>query len=226
MKPSVRNLPRRWFITSAGAASGVVLFGTGSAAPAAAMPADEVATWNGKKSANGWPVIDKGIRYPIEGSRASVTLAGGEVAVVLLHVARRFHYEVDALRVGDISGHSTNPVVKNDYESNYLSGTAIAIRPGAYPAGLTGGLFPHELIVIRDILAELDGVVSWGGDEPAVPKESHFQIALKPGHPKLKRVAAKIRGWSEEPGKGAGATDAFASTRRKAARAFEQRTSN
>ncbi|MET9513847.1 hypothetical protein [Streptomyces sp. NPDC002994] len=227
MNTSVRNLPRRWFITSAaGTAGGAVLLGAGSATPAAATPLVEGATWNGKTSANGWPVIGKGTRHAIEGSPASVTLADGDAAIVLLHVARRFHYEVDALRVGDVTGHSTNPVVRKDYESNYLSGTAIAIRPGAYPPGITGGLFPHELIVIRDILTELDGTVSWGGDEATAPKESHFQIALNPGHPKLKRVAAKLRGWNEKPGTGAGATDAFAPARRKAARTFKQRAVN
>ncbi|GAA4306366.1 hypothetical protein GCM10023086_24570 [Streptomyces venetus] len=114
--------------------------------------------------------------------------------------------------------------ISEEYESNHLSGTAIAIRPRSYPVGVKGGgLYPNELVVVRDILAELDGVVRWGGDfTPA--KESHFEIGVKPGHPRLKGVARKILGWEEGPeDQGAGATEAFDPERRGRARAFARR---
>src|SRR5512144_2477150 len=59
----------------------------------------------------------------------------GEVATtMLLHVARRFHYKVDTPRGGDVTGHRTETrTVPQPYESNYLSGTAVAIRSGGYP---------------------------------------------------------------------------------------------
>ncbi|MEU5092348.1 hypothetical protein [Streptomyces sp. NPDC021356] len=110
--------------------------------------------------------------------------------------------------------------MREPYESNHLSGTALVIRPAAYPLGVEGGLYPRELTVARDILAELDGVVAWGGDF-TVPKESHFEIAYAPGHPKVKGVARKIDGWNTGPGnEGAGATDAFDPGRRTRAEAF------
>ncbi|WP_314247865.1 hypothetical protein [Streptomyces sp. DSM 40907] len=175
--------------------------------------------WRGGKSANGWPVLSTAPTQLIEGSEVSVPLLDGDVATILLHLARRFHYEIDTLRQGEVTGHTASRTVAADYESNHLSGTAIAIRPSFYPIGMRDGLYRHELVVIRDILAELDGTVAWGGDAKT-PKESHFHIALRPGHPKIKGVARKIRGWNDTPGQGAGTVDAFEPSRRRAAAAF------
>ncbi|WP_331741780.1 glycoside hydrolase domain-containing protein [Streptomyces sp. NBC_01006] len=94
-----------------------------------------------------------------------------------------------------------------------------AIRALRYPLGARDGLFPHELVVVRDILADLEGVVQWGGDSTPA-KESHFGIAVRPGDARLRRVASKIRGWDATPGVGAGATDALAPGRLKAAKAL------
>ncbi|MBV7248536.1 hypothetical protein [Streptomyces sp. MW-W600-10] len=200
--------------------------GTAHAAPAApsadTSPANR--TWSGRRSANGWPVLPEAELMRIEGSDQSVRLADGDAATILLHVARRFHYEIDQLRDGDVTGHTTEHGIDQDYESNYLSGTALAIRPRAYPVGAKDGLYPRELVVVRDVLAELDGVVAWGGDF-ATPKESHFEIAYAPGHPKVKGVARTIRGWQEGPGdEGAGAVDAYGPGRLSKAEAFARRT--
>jgi hypothetical protein len=99
------------------------------AAPAAAAPKHP--RWLGRTSQNGWPVVDatKVATVKVEGSNAGMALLPGDVATVLLHVARRFHYEVDALASGDVHGHTTIRTVAAAYESNYLSGTALAIRP-------------------------------------------------------------------------------------------------
>ncbi|MFD9837296.1 hypothetical protein [[Kitasatospora] papulosa] len=226
----MRNQIDRRGVLLAGAAIGATtalagLPGTAYATPAVppAAGAPTGRRWPGARSANGWPVLDEADLLPIEGSGRSVRLAGGDAAVILLHVARRFHYEIDQLREGDVTGHRTARTVAEDYESNYLSGTALAIRPLAYPTGVKGGLYPHELVVVRDILAELDGAVTWGGDL-AAPKESHFELAHKPGHPKIKGVARTIRGWKEGPGNaGAGTVDAFDPKRRTRAEAFARR---
>jgi hypothetical protein len=137
---------------------------------------------------------------------------------VLLHVARRFHYEIGTLKAGDITGYTTDTVVSAPFETNYRSGTAIAIRPAMYPAGAENCLFPHEIAIVRDILAECEGVVRWGGDDKKTPKEGHFQIDVKPRDAALDRVVRKIAGWGEEPGKGAGVqADPFAIDRRRVA---------
>ncbi len=219
-----REVSRRRFVGGGAGILGVVTLGSVlSAAPAVAVP-KAGREWREDSTANGWRVLTEADaeEYRVEGSGLAIRLAAGDAAVLLLHVARRFHYEIDALRTGDLHGHSTSRLVNHPFESNHLSGTAINIRPHAYPLGVSGGLYPAELVVIRDILAELGGTVAWGGDF-TTPKESHFEIALAPTHPKVKGVARTIRGWNGNPGKGAGATDAFASARRSRAGAFEQR---
>lgn len=114
-------------------------------------------------------------------------------------MARRFHYEIGALKAGEIAGHRTARTISQPYESNYLSATAIAIRPELYPLGVRDGFFPLELTIVRDILAECEGVIRWGGDETN-PMEGHFQIDVKPGDRKLRVLAARIDGWNRKPG--------------------------
>ena len=203
-----------------GVAGAMALGTVATATPAVATPRGRV--WHGGRSDNGWPILEKAERFDIEGSGQSVRLVEGDAATILLSVARRFHYEIDQLREGDVVGHSTSRRVRERYESNHLSGTAIAIRPHAYPAGVKGGLYPHELVVVRDILAELGGVVVWGGDLKT-PKESHFQIAQPPGHPLVESVARRIRGLDDSPGRGAGSLDAFDPARRRRASAFAEK---
>jgi hypothetical protein len=219
------RLGRRGFLAGLGIAVGsATAWNVGLATPAAAGPALRTTRWTKTTSANGWPVqpgpgrADAVRSHRVQGSNASVAILSGEVAAVLLHVARRFHYEIGTLHAGHILGHTTDRAVVGDFESNYLSGTAIAIRPDLYPAGANGCLFPHEVAIVRDIIAECDGVVRWGGDDRKAPKEGHFQIDVKPGDARLTKVARKFDGWAATPGKGAGApVDPFAKPRRQAA---------
>lgn len=177
----------------------------------------------GRVSFNGWPVVPEVPSFPVEGSDLTVAVLPGDVATTLLHCARRFCYELGgSLAPGDITGHTTDRAVAAGYESNHLSGTAITIRQSAYPLGAAGGFFPQELVVVRDILAECEGVVRWGGDLSPV-KESHLQIDVPPGDERLRRVAAKIAGWRLEPGAGAGGDlDPFTEPRRATARLLER----
>lgn len=180
----------------------------------------------GATSANGWEmetVVDgNGHIYtrPVPGTPLrGVQVRIGEVEQVLVHAIQRFHYEVDGLRDGDVE--SWRPPANfggADAISNLASGTAVRVRPGFYPAGSEGGFFPGQLAVLRDILAELDGVVRWGGDDAAVD-ESLLYIDVRPGDPRLSQVAERIRGWSSQPGIGAGGMlDIYSPARRKRAR--------
>ncbi|MER6152293.1 hypothetical protein ACWGPD_17650 [Streptomyces hirsutus] len=224
----MNDLSRRRVLGAAGSLAGAAALGLLEIAPAAAAPArtDQAATtWSGSLSANGWKILGEAASHTIEGSGRSVRLAGGDAATLLLHVARRFHYEIDQLREKDVTGHTTSRRVRQPHESNYLSGTAIAIRPHAYPLGVRGGLYSQELVVVRDILAELDGVVAWGGDFVS-PQESHFEIALGPTHPKMRGVARKLRAWRDTPGLGAGTIDAFEPERLADVKAFGRRSAS
>ncbi|MGK5521148.1 hypothetical protein ACSNN9_17570 [Micromonospora sp. URMC 107] len=146
-------------------------------------------------SANGWKIDPAAITtYRVEGSNASVALRRGRAAAVLLHIARRWHYEIAPLDTGEgggITGHTTRRTIRAGFESNYLSGTALALHPTAYPTGGSERLWPHHEAIVRDILADCQGTVVWGGDlNPA--KASHFEIVARPADKVLAQVAAYL----------------------------------
>ncbi|GAA1021663.1 hypothetical protein Aple_072460 [Acrocarpospora pleiomorpha] len=162
----------------------------------------------GAKSPNGW-LINTAANAggsvwtrPVPGTGFEIDVAIGHVEVILVHVVRRFHYEIDTLRPGEVIGFKSPDKVKRR-ELNHASGTAIDIRAGHYPPGVRNGFYPHEAAVIRDILAECEGVVQWGGDFSA-PDEAHFEIGVPPTDERVRKVAQKIRGWNNIPGAGAG----------------------
>ncbi|RJQ73246.1 M15 family peptidase [Pseudonocardiaceae bacterium YIM PH 21723] len=184
----------------------------GSAATAAAAPVAQQRanpTLVGKDSVNGWAMetgIDQGGAIwtrAVAGSALAVPVRIGAVATVLLHVVRRYNYEIDTLRSGEVVGFRPYTEQLNGVETNHASGTAVDIRPGWYPDGAKGGLRKRELAVVRDILRDCDGVVRWGGDLSR-PAESHFEIAVRPGDPRLAALAEKLTEWNAHPGKGAG----------------------
>ncbi len=183
---------RRSFITGLTLA-GLTTCVTGgvSGAQAAAEPA--VQQWDREISSNGWPIVGSEATslHAVEGSPARVALLPGEVAVVLTHVLRRFHYEVLSLGYKDVLGYTADRSVRAPAESNYLSGTAVAIRPERYPLGLSDGFEPTEAAIIRDIIADCEGAVRWGADI-AKPKEGHFQIDVLPNDPLLGRIVNKL----------------------------------
>jgi hypothetical protein len=130
-----------------------------------------------------------------------VALRRGDAAAVLLHVARRWHYEIAALDTGEgggVTGYTTSRTVAAGYESNALSGTAITLYPTAYPLGGSEQLWPHDEAILLDILVDCEGIIAWGGDLTPV-KRSHFHLAARPGDKALARVAAKL-----DPGRQAG----------------------
>ncbi|WP_030419382.1 hypothetical protein VM636_17495 [Streptomyces sp. SCSIO 75703] len=209
---------RQTLVITAGLAAGTLLANTPSAAAAS-----EQSAWRGRRTQNRWPVIDDSHTdtFRIEGTSVNVPLLKGDVATVLLYVARRFAYEIDMLRPGDVQGHTDHRAVGAGFESNYLSGTAIAIRPLFYPLGAQRGTGVSDLekVVVADILADCQGVIRWGGHAKPV-KESHFQIDVRPGDPGLASLARRIRGEEADPGSGAGSIDPFLPNRRKRAAAY------
>lgn len=199
-----------------------VLLATGAAWPAVATA--QPGTWSSATTANGWPAIAPPAPIRVEGSSLAVAVLPGPVATVLLHCVRRYFYEIDdTLEQGDLVGHTTERRVAAAYESNHLSGTAVAIRPTWHPIGATDGFVTRDVVVVRDILADCEGVVRWGRDEKLV-KESHFQIDVGPDDRRLQQVAARIDGWARTAGRGAGsAVDPFAADRRRVAATLEDK---
>ncbi|MDG4766738.1 hypothetical protein O7632_21940 [Solwaraspora sp. WMMD406] len=184
-------------ITRRSLISGAV--GTVGASVLAVAPGGPVSAtdrrWARAVSANGWRIESAAVAvYRVTGSAASVALRRGPAAAVLLHVARRWHYEIAPLDTGEgggITGHDANRTVRVDVESNYLSGTAVAVYPTAYPLGGSEPLWPHQEAVVRDILADCGGTVAWGGDLTPTML-SHFHVVARPGDPTLAQVAARL----------------------------------
>lgn len=183
-------ITRRSLLGAAGGAGLIVLV---PGLPAHAAP--DATRWKRKVSANGWPIEPEAVaRFRVEGSGTSVGLRAGDAAIVLLHVARRWHYEIAPLDTGEgggVASHTRNRKVRADFESNYLSGTALALHRTAYPLGGSEKPWPHQVEIVRDILLDCEGTVAWGGDLKPV-KASHFHIAVRPGDEALARVAAKL----------------------------------
>ncbi|RZU48695.1 hypothetical protein EV385_0413 [Krasilnikovia cinnamomea] len=192
---------RRLLAGLGGAAAGLAI-----GAPALARSAAAAPPGAGQATGNGWPAVKSGqVRnHRIEGSDTAVALLPGATATVLLHVARRFHYDVDELAAGEAAGHHSSAADGTAAGVNFRSGTALALRPDSYPAGAGGNLYPQQIAMVRDILAECDGVVRWGGDDVSRPMEGAFYIDVPPGDARLKRLAARLAGWAKEPGQGAG----------------------
>ncbi|MEU7904929.1 hypothetical protein [Actinoplanes sp. NPDC049118] len=172
-------------------------------------------------SANGWTIqtnLDRDSQVwtrSVAGAGLSVAVWIGDVEAMLLHVVRRFHYEIEEIQQIDLTGwREIGTLRKGLPESNLASGTAVRIRPGA---SAKGGFFPLQEMVLRDILAECEGVVRWGGDDREVD-ESLFYIAVGPHDKRVRKVADKLRGWEATPGEGAGAgVDVLSPSRRSRA---------
>ncbi|MBT3151502.1 hypothetical protein HTV45_11505 [Streptomyces sp. CHD11] len=161
-------------------------------------------------SANGWEMqrsVNGGGHIwtrPVPGTRAGIDVRIGVVERVLVHLVQRFHYEIRELGADDVTGWcDPGKVRKGLPESNLASGTAVSILPGHYPRGATGGFHPLATAVLRDVLAELDGTVRWGGDD-GKPDESLFYLDVGPQDTRLERVGDRLKGWRKTPGAGAG----------------------
>lgn len=193
---------RRLLGTAAGAGTLVATRQLLAAAPAAAAPTAVGGPWSRASSANGWRIDPRSAApFRIAGTTATVTLRRGAVSVILLHIARRWHYEIGPLDTGEgggVIGYRRNREVSAPFESAYLSGTAISLHPTAYPLGGSEELWPHHRAIVQDILADCRSVVAWGGElSPAAP--SHFHIAARPGSRELAQLATELAPGGEQP---------------------------
>ncbi|MEU0403247.1 hypothetical protein ABZ318_24050 [Streptomyces sp. NPDC006197] len=212
-KMTRRTVVRTAAVVGAAAALGPVLSATATAAPAEGVTGAVAGAHKPKRpatSANGWTIqtnVDRDSQVwtrSVSGTGLTVPVWIGDVETVLLHVVRRFHYEVEELHAGDLVGWRPAEEVRRRHpESNLASGTAVRIRPGT--GATKGSLFPLQIDTVRAVLADCAGVVRWGGDDKPVD-ESLFYIAVGPLDTRLADLAARIREWNATPGQGAGVT--------------------
>ncbi|WP_306213719.1 hypothetical protein [Actinoplanes sp. RD1] len=210
-----RTVLRTAAVTGAVAAAGSVLPATPASAREIRRP-KRPAT-----SRNGWTIQSNADRdsqvwtRTVAGTGLSVPVWIGDVEAILLHTIRRFHYEIEEIRPGDLVGWTpVNKVRRRSAESNLASGTAVRIRPGARAKG---GFYPLQEQVLRDVLADGEGLVRWGGDDREVD-ESLFYLVAGPRDERVRAIGDKLRGWEASPGEGAG-TEVDVLSRSRRARA-------
>jgi hypothetical protein len=89
---------------------------------------------------------------------------GGDVAVVLRHVATQLHEHVEQLVDGWCWGYEYRANVNDPGSlSCHASATAIDINAPDHPNGASNTYSAEDQAFIQSLLLELDGVVAWGG---------------------------------------------------------------
>lgn len=151
-------------------------------------------------SQNGWPVIDRDVTpeliatYTVPGTGVRLPLRVGNVATVLLYVAERFHNEVEKLTVGWCWGFAARTIRgSTTVASNHASGTAIDVNAPAHPLATapSANFTAKQIQAIRKIIADLDGVVRWGGDYAGRKDGMHFEINA--GSARVEKAVVWIR---------------------------------
>ncbi|MGA5896339.1 hypothetical protein [Streptomyces venetus] len=219
---SRRTLVKTAGVITAAAAAGSIAPATATAAPKSAPVGAPKTPKKAPASANGWPLETEANHVstvwtrPVPGTGLELDVRIGDVEAILLHVVRRYHYEVEQLNRVDLAGwQRIGGLEKGRPESNLASGTAVRIRPGA---GASGSLFPLQVLTVRDILADCEGVVRWGGDDSPVD-ESLFYVDRGPDDASVRGLADRLRLAEATPGQGAGvAVDVLAPSRRERAK--------
>lgn len=146
-------------------------------------------------SQNGWLAATTytGHGIPLSSLRwVTGTVRSGDVHTVLDYLGERFHAEVEPIVKAHSWGFAPRQIRgKSVTLSNHASGTAVDFNAPNHGLGLSGTFTPAKVRAIERILADLEGVVRWGGHYTARKDEMHFEINCGPD--KLARIAAKIR---------------------------------
>lgn len=149
-------------------------------------------------SQNGWTANDRGVigSYTLPGGK--IALRAGDVSVVLLWVANRFHEQVERLEWPGNWGYAERPIRgSTTVLSNHASGTAIDLNAPRHPLGVRGTFAPSQVAAIHRILTSINGAVRWGGDYTGRADEMHFEINA--GAAGVKAAADRIRGAATPP---------------------------
>jgi hypothetical protein len=145
-------------------------------------------------SQNGWPVVGQSavVDRAVLGVEFPNGWLKGDVDVVFTYLIGRLHREVEPLDDGGCWGWFVKKIEGSKTISNHASGTAIDYNAPAHPMGVRNTYSASDRAKIRAILADLNGVVRWGGDYTGRPDDMHFEIVK--GTAAVRAVAEKIRG--------------------------------
>jgi hypothetical protein len=116
----------------------------------------------------------------VAGVRMAPGVRSGDVATVLFYVAAQFHARVEPLVSGWCWGYSYRQNRNAANLSCHSSATAVDFNAPRHPNGRRGTFTKAQVAEIRRILAEVGGIVRWGGDFTGTPDEMHFEIVASP----------------------------------------------
>lgn len=146
------------------------------------------------RSQNGWSSGDRSViaRYSLPGG--TVALRKGDVSVVLLWCANRWHERVEPLIWPGVWGYAERLVRgSSTVISNHASGTALDLDAPQHPLGVPAvkTFSTLEIRAVHSILDFCEDVVRWGGDYSGRPDSMHLEINANAAA--VKRIADKIR---------------------------------
>ena len=146
-------------------------------------------------SYNGWPASpDKAAIGVVSSDVVPGGVKSGDVYTVLAYVATQFNARVEPIVSGWCWGYTYKQNVNNPSQlSCHASGTAIDLNAPDHPNGSSGTFTSAQVGQIYEILAEVEGAVSWlqGYDE------MHFEICV--GASTLAGVASRLGGSTPKP---------------------------
>lgn len=117
---------------------------------------------------------------------------GGDVSVVLGYVAEQFFKRVEKAVTPGCWGYNFRKNRNSNNLSCHSSATAIDINAPKHSNGKAGTFTARQVHEIRLILAEVDHIITWGGDFHHTKDEMHFEIATGVNAAAVKKVADKI----------------------------------
>lgn len=130
-------------------------------------------------SQNGWLVAtaaqqDDGLYAGVEFPNGALA---GDVAWVFRWLVEQLDYWVEPIVDGSCWGWYVKPVAgQTTGYSNHSSGTAMDYNATKHGLGAEDTFTPAQVSTVHRLLAELDGVVRWGGDYSGRKDPMHFEI--------------------------------------------------
>lgn len=138
-------------------------------------------------SGNGWPVSPSAAELGVETMTiggASFQVRGGKPRQALEYVITQVHNRVEKANAAyGCYGYSYRMNVNNPgVWSNHASATAVDFNATRHPNGVPAAatFTAAQIAEIHQILAEVGGVVRWGGDYNGTPDAMHFEIDATP----------------------------------------------
>lgn len=104
----------------------------------------------------------------------------GDVHTLFVHLCERFNDEVEPIAPTESWGWANRNIRGDDSPSRHARAIAIDLNAPDHSLGYRNTFTREQTEAIRDILADLGGVIRWGGDYENRADEMHFEINDSP----------------------------------------------